>query len=223
MKKFRWLTSIFCLLLLCACSEDSLNNEANPPIKPQDEEEKIERDVSKEESEEQTVDLANYFMDDQAVAKYKGEGNEYASYTARTQWHNRNTVSIYEDNGGTIVLRTYRISEDSIDMIQEQGEFYDTFEPSDKELEEMPIISTFLKLPLKKGTSFDGWVIASVNESLTTPLKTFNAVIKLEKTDDSGAIQRKYITKQFGEVKREYIMQDGENEFIVTSTIESFE
>lgn len=204
MKKFCWFISVICLLLLCACSEETLKPVSSPPI-------------------EQPVNLADYFMEDQAVAKYKGEGNEYASYTARTQWHNRNTVSIYEDNGGTTILRTYRISENSIDLIQEQGEFYDTFEPTDKELEAMPILSTFLKLPLKQGTSFDGWVIASVNDSLTTPLKNFNEVIKLEKKDDSGAIQRKYITKQYGEVKREYIMQDGENEFIVTSTIESIE
>ena len=90
---------------------------------PTTEEEKPEEIIEEpeevvEEPELEPVQFSNFFLQDGVTAKYLGEGNEYASYLARTQWHNDNTVSIYEDNGGTTLLRTYRISDESIDLIK---------------------------------------------------------------------------------------------------------
>jgi hypothetical protein len=162
-------------------------------------------------------------MKDESVANYLGEGNEYANFTARTQWHDHHTVSIFEDNGGTILLRTYRITEDAIELINEKGEFYDEFKPTTVELATMPAISTFLKLPLEEGNEFDGWTIIDVGITVDTPLQKFEEVIQLQKIDETGSIQNKYIVENYGEIKREFIMNENDVEFRVTSTIESIE
>ncbi|WP_139311061.1 hypothetical protein [Paenisporosarcina indica] len=211
------------LLLLSACSESDVSappvTSSDQPIHTNEHPSKIVAEPDK--SGHETLELSSYFMRDGVVANYLGEGNEYASYQARTQWHNENTVSIYEDNGGTTVLRTYRITEDSIDLIQEQGEFYDTFTPSSAELEKLPVISTFLQIPLEKGSTFGKWIIMDVKQTVQTPFRTFDNVIILEMKDESGVTNRKYIAKDFGEVKREFILNEAENDFIVTSTLES--
>lgn len=233
MSLFKSFVVLMLFLLLSACGEDPV---VDPSVDetPSSEEKQPEENI--EEPEEVVTDpepvtepgpnliqLSSFFMQDGATAKYLGDGNEYASYQARTQWHNDHTVSIFEDNGGTTVLRTYRISDVSIDLIQEQGEFYDEYNPTDEELEELPILSTFLQLPLETGEVFDDWEIISVDQTLETPFQLFEQVIVLEKTDDTGAIQRKYIVEEYGEIKREFIMLEEDIEFIVTSTLESVE
>ncbi|MGE6488716.1 hypothetical protein [Paenisporosarcina sp. NPDC076898] len=224
MSAFRFLGLMVLLLLFSACGENSAVETPTDTVNTSKDEETQE--VVKEESKtpiEEKIELKNFFMRDGAVASYLGEGNEYASYQARTQWHNDDTVSIYEDNGGTTVIRTYRITEGSIDLIKEQGEFYEQFNPTNDDLKSLPTLSTFLKLPLEKGTTFDEWTLVNVDQMLETPFETFDGVIVLEKTDDSGAIQRKYLVEGFGEVKREFLMKENDAEFIVTSTLETVE
>ena len=222
MSAFKYLGILVLLLFLSACDEKTVfETPTKTENKTEDEE---TQEVVKEDSKtpiEEKIELTSFFMQDGAVANYLGEGNEYASYQARTQWHNDDTVSIYEDNGGTTVIRTFRITEDSIDLIKEQGEFYEQFNPTDEELESLPTISTFLQLPLEKGTTFDEWTLVNVEQTLETPYKTFDDVIVLEKTDESGAIQRKYVVEGFGEVKREFLMKENDSEFIVTSILET--
>ncbi len=235
--------SILCLLLLflSACgfqtekiSKENPNlnettngqentNEDNNEVKDNSEENNNEKEQPDTNSENVSIDLTNFFMKDKSVAKYLGEGNEYATYTARTQWHNVHTVSIFEDNGGTILLRTYRITDKAIELINEQGEFYGEFHPTDDELDAMPAISTFLQLPIEKDREFDGWEIIEINQTLETPLQKFEDVIKMQKFDETGSVQNRYIVKNFGEIKREFIMEEEDLMFSVTSTIESID
>ena len=217
-------------LLLSACGQNTVESpsDSNEPPSAEEEQrdeviEEQEEVVTEPEPEPSKVQLSNFFMQDGVIAMYLGEGNEYASYRARTQWHNDHTVSIFEDNGGTTLYRTYRISDKSIDLIQEQGEFYDEFNPTDEELQALPKLSTFLKLPVEPGENIDDWEVISVNETIDTPFQVFEQVIVLEKSDDTGAIQRRYIVEKYGEIKREFIMNEEDIEFIVTSTLESVE
>ena len=217
-------------LLLSACGQNTVESpsDSNEPPSAEEEQrdeviEEQEEVVTEPEPEPSKVQLSNFFMQDGVIAMYLGEGNEYASYRARTQWHNDHTVSIFEDNGGTTLLRTYRISDESIDLIQEQGEFYDEFNPTDEELQALPKLSTFLKLPVEPGENIDDWEVISVNETIDTPFQVFEQVIVLEKSDDTGAIQRRYIVEKYGEIKREFIMNEEDIEFIVTSTLESID
>lgn len=229
MKRF---VVLMLFLLLSACGDDSVQDPSISKNPPSTEEEQPEEVIEEPEEvvaepepelEPNKVQLSNFFMQDGVTATYLGEGNEYASYRARTQWHNDDTVSIFEDNGGTTLLRTYRISDESIDLIQEQGEFYDEFNPTDEELQALPKLSTFLKLPVVPGENFDDWEVISVNDTIDTPFQVFEQVIVLEKTDDTGAIQRRYIVEKYGEIKREFIMNEEDIEFVVTSTLESVE
>lgn len=219
-------------LLLSACGDDSLKDPSiskNPPSTQEEQSEEVIKEPEEvvaepePEPEPNKAQLSNFFMQDGVTATYLGKGNEYASYSARTKWHNNHSVSIFEDNGGTTLLRTYRISDDSIDLIQEQGEFYDEFNPTDEELQALPKLSTFLKLPVVPGENIDDWEVISVNDTIDTPFQVFEQVIVLEKTDDTGAIQRKYIVEKYGEIKREFIMNEEDIEFVVTSTLESVE
>lgn len=227
MKRF---VVLMLFLLLSACGDDSVEDPSiskNPPTTEEEQPEEVieepEEVVAEPEPEPNKIQLSNFFMQDGATATYLGEGNEYASYRARTQWHNDYTVSIFEDNGGSTLLRTYRISDESIDLIQEQGEFYDEFNPTDEELQALPKLSTFLKLPVEAGENIDDWEVISVNDTIDTPFQVFKQVIVLEKTDDTGAIQRRYIVEKYGEIKREFIMNEEDIEFVVTSTLESVE
>lgn len=230
MKWIKFLSILCFLLFLSACgftTETTMNEGSNQNEKTNDEEEVINKDSENEQpdinSDDEAIDLSNYFMKDNSIAKYLGEGNEYATYSARTQWHNTHTVSIFEDNGGTILLRTYRITDDAIELINEQGEFYGDFNPTNDKLDAMPKISTFLQLPIVKDKEFDGWSIIEVGLTLETPLQEFNNVIQIQKTDATGSIQNRYIVENFGEIKREFIMNEEDSEFSVTSTIESIE
>lgn len=218
------LCSLLVVIFLSACSIVTINESPDsvdkPPIVEEQPGEVVE-EPDKSESEQVTSELLRFFMDNGTVATYLGEGNEYASYESRTQWHNDNTISLYEDNGGSTVLRTYRISKDSIDLIKEQGEFYEEYNPTDDELKALPKLSTFLQLPLVEGATFEDWVIISVNKIVETPYQTFEDVIVLEQTSGNGAINRKYIVNDYGEIKREFIMKDDESEYLVTSILES--
>lgn len=241
MKAIKFLSILCLLLFLSACgfnTEKNSNdgsdlnetkndientNGDNNEVEDNSEENSNEKEQPDINSEDMSIDLSNFFMKDKSVAKYLGEGNEYATYTARTQWHNDHTVSIFEDNGGTILLRTYRITDKAIELINEQGEFYGEFNPTNDELDAMPAISTFLQLPIEKDREFDGWKIIDVNVTLETPLQQFEDVIQIQKIDETGSIQNRYIVENFGEIKREFIMDEEDIKFSVTSTIESIQ
>ncbi len=226
--KFLWILSFLFFLSACGYNTETNSNDGSNLNENRNDEERTNEDNDENEqpdinSDEDSIDLSNFFMKDKMVAKYLGEGNEYATYTARTQWHNDHTVSIFEDNGGTILLRTYRITEKAIELINEQGEFYGEFNPTNDELDAMPAISTFLQFPIEKNKEFDGWTIIDVGLTLETPLQEFKDVIQIQKIDVTGSIQNRYIVENFGEIKREFIMDEEDIQFSVTSTIESIE
>lgn len=165
------------------------------------------------------VDLSSYFLKDGQVAHFAGEGNEYASYTARTVWHDDRHVTVYEDNGGTVMARTFRIEDERIVVVREEGEQYADYTPSNGELESLKPLYTYLQLPLEAGELFDGWTVTDDSASVETPLQTFDHAIVLKKTGEHGSIMRSYFAKGFGEVKREVVLDDS----VVSSMIEKIE
>lgn len=205
---------ILSILILAACAREETNP---PPIKEEPSE------VQKEEEPKNTVDLSTYFMKDGTTAEFKGEGNEYAHYMSRTQRLYDRYVSVYEDNGGTVMLRTFRIDDDKIVVIQEEGESYETVTPAENELDEMEPMYTYLQLPLNKGATFNGWAVIDEKATLDTPLQEFTDVLVIEKKGEDGSTIRKYFAEGYGEIKREFIMNEGDQEFAVTSTIEKIQ
>lgn len=167
------------------------------------------------------IDLKDFFMKDGTVAKYKGEGNEYAQLTITTQWLNERYVNVYTDTTGTVMLHTYRIDEDKIVVLQAVPESYEIVTPSDDELKQMEPKYTYLQLPLEKGATFEDWTVTDIAATLETPLQTFHNVIVIEKQGEEGSINRDYFAIGYGFIKSEYIYKDGYD--IISSTIEEIE
>lgn len=196
------------IIFLISCT----NEQSSEPDEPS----KAQPDIVIEEE----INIKQYFLEDNSTAKFKGIGNEYAAYTLKTQHLHDNYIATYEDNGGTVMRRYYKISPTQITLINEQGEAYEEANPSLQELEEMEDISVYLKLPLEVGTEFDGWQITSTTTTVESDLQTFENVIVLEKIDEQGNQMRKYFAENFGEIKREFSSNTEEEPFIVTSIIE---
>ncbi|SES10102.1 hypothetical protein [Psychrobacillus sp. OK032] len=172
---------------------------------------------------EPSINLSHFFMPDNSVAQFKGEGNEYASYTLTTRYPYENYVITYEDNGGTVVQRIYNIQNNKVSLIAEYGEAYEPTTYSLEELQTMQEVEVYLATPLEVGATFNDWKITSTTDSLITSLQTFNDVIVMEKRNEDGSTIRKYFKENFGEIKREFILQEGDEQFIVRSVIENLE
>lgn len=166
------------------------------------------------------IDLKDFFMKDGTIVKYKGEGNEFAQMKVKTQWLYDRYVNLYIDNGGTVMLITYRIDEDKIVILQKVPEAYEMVTPSEEELNQMAPLYTHLHLPLEKGATFGAWTVTDTTATLETPLQTFQDVIVLENQFEDGSMVRESFAKGYGLIKSEYIMKDG---YTVSSTIAEIE
>ncbi|ANU22611.1 hypothetical protein [Planococcus donghaensis] len=214
------------LLLLTACSSESLEEQQSPEEDSnltKEESEKVEEEPT---VDEETIDIDPYdfFMPDNSMATFLGEGNEYASFTLQTVFMDDKHIATYEDNGGTVMLKVFRIGESSVEVVKEQVEFYEEYAASSEELEALQPIRTYLTFPLEVGTVMDDWTVTQTNASVETPFENFENVIVIENEETENTINKTYFSKGYGEVKREFRMQEeGQDEFVVTSVLESVE
>ncbi|TQR20669.1 hypothetical protein [Psychrobacillus vulpis] len=202
------------ILFLFAC-EQNQTNSTKPETAPEDE----QTPIAVKEQSTPDITRSTFFMGDKSSAQFKGEGNEYASYTLKTDYLYDHYVSTYEDNGGTVMQRIYRISNDKITIVLEVAEAYETNNPTLEELDAMPDLKIYLAGPFDVGTKFDGWKIISTSDTLATATQNFQDVIVIEKIEKESKI-RKYFAKDFGEIKREFIMNTNGEENIISSTFE---
>ena len=208
--------SLFAVALLVGCTDQS-STTPQPNDPPS-----TETEPEIEEPQEMGPDLHTYFMPNQSIARFEGMGNEYATYTLKTQYLYDDYIGTLEDNSGTVVQRIYRVEENRIVKIFEEAEAYEADFPPFNELESMPELETYLSLPLEEGTTFGGWTIEQVDGTLETPFQTFTDVIMLSQKGEDQSVIEKYFVEGFGEVKRVFRMPGGEGEeFEVTSTLQS--
>ncbi|WP_313890776.1 hypothetical protein [Psychrobacillus sp.] len=201
------------ILILFACTnEQPISNDAASN--------KDEPTVSEGLPLEKANDLRQFFMADQASANFIGEGNEYASYTLKTVHLSDNYVVTYENNGGTVLQRIYKITDEKVSILAENEEAYDEKTPTLEELNTMQEKKIYLVAPLTVGSEFGGWKVTSTTETIKTNVQTFTDVIVIEKIDEQNTIVRKYFAKDFGEIKREFIMNIEGEETIISSTID---
>lgn len=223
------------MLLLGGCGDDEPEVQSPPDSEANGTEEEPEEADPVEEPEEpveeepteepdESIDPLSFFMADGSTAHFEGVGNEYATLVLRTDYLEEGYVAQYEDNGGTTILRVYRLSDDRIDLVKEEGEFYDEYTPMLEELEALEAISTYLEFPLEEGDTIGERTVIKTGATVETPYETFEDAIVLESTSQENATNRWYYVEGFGEVKREYVAQEeGEEEFSVTSSLESVE
>lgn len=222
--------TIFALLFLIGCSDNTEKQTVDSP--PPTEEVKEEPTTNDEQptpdeqvkDETTTLDFKQFFKPDNTTATFLGEGNEFASYTEKTKWLSDQFVATVIDNGGAVTMRVYRVFKDRIDKVYDElveGIPNEVVYPELSQLENAQVIDTFLAGPIEVGTTFGKWKIIEIGTTLETPYKTFENVFVIEETGD-GYVNRKYFVEGYGDVKTESIMNtDQDEEFIVTSTLES--
>lgn len=221
--------SLTLLLLMGACGNEDPEVQIPPGSDTNvtaDDPERAEEAVDEPaaEEEEATVDPYDYFMPDGSTAAFLGEGNEYASFTLRTVYLDGEHVAVYEDNGGTVMLKVYRLSEETIDLVMEQGEFYEDYSATAEELEALEPIRTYLTFPLEIGTVIGERTVIETDAAAETPFENFEQVTVLESEGEEGSIVKTYFAEGYGEIKREFRMQEeGQEEFVVTSVLEELE
>ncbi|MFC4712785.1 hypothetical protein [Planococcus dechangensis] len=169
------------------------------------------------------VDPYDYFLEDGSTARFEGYGNEFAEFTLRTDYMEANHVATYEDNGGTVGLKVFRLHDDRIELVKQEGEFYEDFEASFEELQALEVISTYLEFPIEQDQEIGDATVVETGASLETPYRNFEDVFVLEQ-EEEGSINRNYFVEGFGEVKREFRANpDDPEEFWITSTLASIE
>src|SRR5699024_5602469 len=112
----------------------------------------------------------------------------------------------------------FRVTDDQVDVIRREGEMYKEDQATAEELDKLTTLYIYLKLPLEKGAKFDDWEVVEVDGTLDTPYDTFKDVITIEK-DEDDILTRLYFAKDYGEIKREVVMED--ESMTVTSTIKN--
>ena len=222
MKRHVWIVLAALLFALAGCSakdptsvdgkadSSKTNEEAAPAGKDQ-----------QDDAELTDTGLLDYFLPDGSSAHYKGEGNEFAELDITVARPAQDYVVIHENNGGTFVQKVYKVDGDEIRVLQEEHIELDAGVPSPAELDAMTPIRTYLKGPLEIGTTFDDWEIVETDATVDTPYQAFENAIVIEQKEEDF-INRIYLVKEYGEVKRESIMSmEDESDFVVTSTLET--
>ncbi|PIC62598.1 hypothetical protein CSV79_16185 [Sporosarcina sp. P13] len=167
------------------------------------------------------VSLLDYFLPDGSSAHYKGEGNEFAELDITVARPAEDYVVIHENNGGSFIQKVYKLVGDEIQVLQEEHTELSAEVPTPAQLDAMEPTRIYLKGPVAVGTTFDDWKIVETDVAVTTPYQQFEDAIVIEQEGDNF-INRIYLVKDIGEVKRESIMtMEGEDDFVVTSQLET--
>lgn len=214
---------LFALLLaLAGCSSKpatSLDGNSSSNDDPKKDEQTNENQSQQEDAEKTDVSLLDYFLPDGSSAHYKGDGNEFAELDITVDSPAEDYVVVYENNGGSFIQKVYKLEGDEIQILQEEPVEIKAEVTNEEELQAMQPIGIYLKGPIEKGTVFEDWEITEIDASVETPYQKFDDAVVLEQKGEDF-INRKYLVKGYGEVKRESIMTT-EKDFVVTSSLET--
>src|SRR6056297_1464879 len=153
---------------------------------------------------------------------YKGEGNEFASIKRKNMFIEDNYLQFTENNGGTVVVKIYKVSDQQKSEVYKQGEFYEENNLISKVKEKENINQIILKAPLKVGNSWNNnnqkREIVSLDQKVEVPAGIFYQVIKIKiNYKDSTNIGYEFYAPNIGLIKTEY---RGEG-FVIKSLLES--
>jgi hypothetical protein len=188
---------LFSILLLSGCQKARTDQPIHdfPPPKTSD-------------VVEQTYTLLDYFPTKPITKQFLGIGNEFAQYKETIFEKDGDYYPAIVDNGGTRLLRIYKVTEAEISIVYEQPEYYEERPPSLSSLEQSFIEIPLITLPLEVGKRNGDWEIVNVTETLTVPFGKFIDVIVLEKQNHNGSINRQYWVRKLGKVKDDYLIKD---------------
>ncbi|WP_155591097.1 hypothetical protein [Lysinibacillus cavernae] len=200
--------------LLTGCSKEIKEEPTQPPTPPVEDKQPVEQ--------EQTS-LLSFFPPDGSIAYFQGEGNEFASFTLQTTYLDKQHIAQIEDNGGVTLLKIYRISDTSIDLVYREPVDSKPNLPGTTEAVSYPVLETILQEPLQAGANFQGWTIQSTTATVDTGTTVYQDVIQLTRTEDT-VTTTKYFAKGIGLIRSEDTMETEQDEpFVVTSTLQKIE
>lgn len=223
------LLALFIIILGGCANKPPVKNSNNdgvdtPPTEENTETPEEENGVEETDEDVQAeLSMRDFFLPDGSNAHYVGEGNEFAELDIEIKEPFDDYIIAYENNGGSYMQMIYKIGVNKIDLLSQEMIEFDPKTPTLEELQQMEPIDTYLQQPFTVGETFGDWTIIEVDATIDTPYKTFDNAIVIEHVDVDFT-NRKYFVPGTGEVKRESIMQiDGEEDFIVTSTLQSID
>lgn len=151
--------------------------------------------------------------------QYKGEGNEYASFTREVIFTKDNLAQVREDNGGTVSASVFKSTDNEIVRTFFQGEeAYGEINLLEQKSNDELIV---LKAPLEVGTKWENSTgmreIVDVNASVETPAGRFEKCIVVKITSPDSTLYE-YFHEGVGMVKREFT--SGETR--ITSILEKY-
>lgn len=230
MTRFTLMLLALVILILAGCANKppvkNSNGEGVEPPPTEENTETPEDENGIEETDEDVpaeLSMRDFFLPDGSNAHYVGEGNEFAELDIEITEPFDDYIIAYENNGGSYMQLIYKIGVNKIDLLSHEMIEYDPESPTYDELQQMEPIETYLQQPFTVGETFGDWTIIEVEATIETPYKTFDNAIIIEHVE-ADFTNRKYFVAGTGEVKRESIMQiDGEEDFIVTSTLQSID
>ncbi|MER1985949.1 MAG: hypothetical protein ABS948_08675 [Solibacillus sp.] len=205
---------LFLALLLVACSQreahiDITTEPANTGVQSEYDEAFLSA------SEAQLL-----FKEDQSVAYFAGEGNEYAAFTETTHWLSNQYVEVVIDNGGTMISRYFYVHDDAVYLVKELSDE----EPALtlEQLTSLPLGEPIITVPFKMDTQVGEWRITQTDATVTTALQTFTNVTILEK-QTINETNKIYLALGFGIVKNEFITTFEGQQEIIRSTLTSID
>ncbi|MFW6027131.1 MAG: hypothetical protein ACOCRX_12420, partial [Candidatus Woesearchaeota archaeon] len=180
-------------------------------------------DLEKEEISETSMFKAYFPLLQGMEYSYAGEGIEFAPFERKIMFVEDKHLQLTDDNGGTVVVKIYKLSEQKVTQIFSKSEFYedDNLIPDVKENEDKNDI--ILKAPLEVGNSWSSnkknREIVAVDQKVKVPAGTFYQVVKIKIShQDSENTGYDYFAPNIGLIKRDYV---GEK-FKIKSELESF-
>jgi hypothetical protein len=153
------------------------------------------------------------------IWEYEGEGNEYASYTLRVEFQEKNKVQLTRDNGGTVIADIYEVREDSIVHVYQAGESYDHTNLL-KQLNNYE--DTIIKLPIQVGNKWvseeNSYEIIDTKATITVPYGTFKDCTVIKRTYKDGSEDYLHYKEVIGLLQSEFRSGD----FKVFSRLKNF-
>lgn len=175
---------------------------------------------SKPDQSDQEISLKTYFPAENQIKYFKGTGNEFAEEKETVFEMQGNYLPTIVSNGGTSMLKIYKLTEKGIYLVYQQPEYYEKNVPAvtslEKDFKEVPILTN----PISEGTVINGWKIVSSNKNLLLPIGSIKKAIVLEQENQDGSISRQYWAPKYGLVKKEFYMKDSSgSEMLITSEL----
>lgn len=157
---------------------------------------------------QKVIEINDFFPAENQIKFFEGKGNEFAQETEVIFEMQDNYLPTVVSNGGTSMLKIYKLTDEGIYLVYQQPEYYEESVPAPFEFEdkfkEVPILTK----PLKSGAMINGWKIIAVDQNLLLPIGSIKKAVILEQEEEDGSFSRQYWAPGLGLVKKEFYMID---------------